>query len=234
MMGRMSDAPKTVPTDVDARAFLAEVTPARRRRDAETVLGLMERVTGQPPVMWGPSIVGFGTTTLRYADGRTADWPAAAFSPRKAATTIYLGRRVRGGPRRRPRPARTAHDEHGLPVPHGRRCRGPRRAGAHPASLLGAGDRPGGVIPEPRTPRPLRPAPHAAPRTPPRTPRPPRRDRCIYSRSVVLRTDLESDTPISAQVGAWGWAWGGGGRERGVGQAVTRERRTYWRMPPLR
>lgn len=90
MMGRMSDAPKTVPTDVDARAFLAEVTPARRRRDAETVLGLMERVTGQPPVMWGPSIVGFGTTTLRYADGRTADWPAAAFSPRKAATTIYL------------------------------------------------------------------------------------------------------------------------------------------------
>jgi hypothetical protein len=89
-MERMSDAPKTVPTAVDPHVFLAEVTPARRRRDAETVLDLMERVTGHPPVMWGPSIVGFGTTTLRYADGRTAAWPAAAFSPRRAATTIYL------------------------------------------------------------------------------------------------------------------------------------------------
>lgn len=90
MMGRMSDAPKTVPTDVDVHAFLAEVTPARRRRDAETVLDLMERVTGERPVMWGPSIVGFGSTTLRYASGRTADWPAAAFSPRRSATTVYL------------------------------------------------------------------------------------------------------------------------------------------------
>lgn len=90
MMGCMSDAPKTAPTDVDVHAFLAEVTPERRRRDAETVLDLMERVTGEPPVMWGPSIVGFGSTTLQYAGGRTADWPAAAFSPRKTATTIYL------------------------------------------------------------------------------------------------------------------------------------------------
>ncbi len=86
----MSHAPKTAPTDVDVHAFLAEVTPARRRRDAETVLDLMERVTGQPPVMWGPSIVGFGSTTQHDAGGRTADWPAAAFSPRRTATTVYL------------------------------------------------------------------------------------------------------------------------------------------------
>lgn len=81
---------KTVPTDADPHAFLAAVTPERRRRDAGRVLDLMQGVTGQPPVMWGPSIVGFGSVRYTYASGRTGDWPPVAFSPRKTALTLYL------------------------------------------------------------------------------------------------------------------------------------------------
>jgi hypothetical protein len=81
---------KTVPTDGDVHAFVAAASPAARRRDAETLLDLMERVTGERPVMWGPSIVGFGRYSYRYGSGRTGEWPAASFSPRKAATTVYL------------------------------------------------------------------------------------------------------------------------------------------------
>ncbi len=77
-------------TDADVRAFLDRVEHPVRRRDAETMLGLMTRVTGQPAKMWGPSIVGFGSYHYRYASGREGDAPAAAFAPRKAATTIYL------------------------------------------------------------------------------------------------------------------------------------------------
>lgn len=88
--GVVADAPKTVPTDADVHAFLATVPGERRRRDADRLLELMERVTGEPPVMWGPSIVGFGSYTYRYGSGRTGDWPAAAFSPRKTATTVYF------------------------------------------------------------------------------------------------------------------------------------------------
>src|SRR5690606_32412218 len=40
--------------------------------------------------LWGTSIVGFGTYRYRYASGREGTAPAAAFSPRKAATTVYL------------------------------------------------------------------------------------------------------------------------------------------------
>ena len=76
--------------DPDVAAYLERVTPSVRRRDAETLLALMGRATGEPPRLWGPSIVGFGQYHYRYASGREGDAPAASFAPRKAATTIYL------------------------------------------------------------------------------------------------------------------------------------------------
>ncbi|MGI8513958.1 MAG: DUF1801 domain-containing protein [Acidimicrobiia bacterium] len=69
--------------------FLAGVEHPKRRRDAETLLSLMGRVTGEKPRMWG-SIVGFGQYHYKYASGREGDSGAAGFSPRKAATTVYL------------------------------------------------------------------------------------------------------------------------------------------------
>ncbi|GIG37736.1 DUF1801 domain-containing protein [Cellulomonas pakistanensis] len=86
----MAESPKTVPTDANVDAFLEQVAPARRRRDAERARDLFARVTGEEPVLWGPSIVGFGSVHYRYATGREGDWPPVAFSPRKAALTLYL------------------------------------------------------------------------------------------------------------------------------------------------
>jgi hypothetical protein len=77
-------------TDVDPVAYLDAVTPAVRRRDAQTLRDLMERVTGQAPRMFGPSIVGFGEYHYEYPSGRSGDAPAAAFAPRKPASTLYL------------------------------------------------------------------------------------------------------------------------------------------------
>jgi hypothetical protein len=77
-------------TDVDPGAYLDAVTPAVRRRDADTLRDLMERVTGEPPRMFGASVVGFGEYHYEYAGGHSGDAPALAFAPRKAATTIYL------------------------------------------------------------------------------------------------------------------------------------------------
>lgn len=77
-------------SNADVEEFVAGVTPEVRRRDAETLIDLMARVTGEQPRMWGPSIIGFGQYHYKYASGREGDAPAAAFSPRKAATTIYF------------------------------------------------------------------------------------------------------------------------------------------------
>lgn len=83
-------ANKTQPTNVDPREFIASVdTTEARRADAYTLLEIMEEVTGQPPYMWGPSIIGFGQYHYKYASGREGDAPAVAFSPRKANLVVY-------------------------------------------------------------------------------------------------------------------------------------------------
>ena len=51
---------KTTATPVPVAEFLAAVPDPQRRADAEVVLELMREATGEAPVMWGPSIVGFG------------------------------------------------------------------------------------------------------------------------------------------------------------------------------
>ncbi|WP_062292238.1 DUF1801 domain-containing protein [Demequina phytophila] len=86
----MADStPKTVPTDVPVEAFVAGVEPARRREEAERVVALLTAATGAAPVMWGPSIIGWGSLHYRYATGREGDMPAVGFSPRKAQLTFY-------------------------------------------------------------------------------------------------------------------------------------------------
>lgn len=78
------------PNDNDVAAFIDAIPSPVRKRDAETLLAIMARVTGEPPRLWGPNIVGFGSYHYRYATGREGDAPAAAFSPRKASSTVYL------------------------------------------------------------------------------------------------------------------------------------------------
>src|SRR5512133_1320575 len=78
------------PTDADVDVYLDALPDARRRPEARTLAGLMADVTGERPVMWGPSIVGFGTYHYRYASGREGDSPVAAFAPRAREHVVYL------------------------------------------------------------------------------------------------------------------------------------------------
>jgi Domain of unknown function (DU1801) len=79
-----------VPTSADVNVFIDALPNERRRSDARELCELMRSVTGEPPVMWGPSIVGFGSYHYRYESGRTGDAPLAAFAPRKANLVVYL------------------------------------------------------------------------------------------------------------------------------------------------
>lgn len=81
---------KTKPTNASVEEFLQAVPNATRRADSFVVLEMMKRVTNQEPVMWGPSIVGFGQYHYQYASGHEGDAPIVAFSPRKQALTLYL------------------------------------------------------------------------------------------------------------------------------------------------
>ncbi|WKL57510.1 DUF1801 domain-containing protein [Asticcacaulis sp. ZE23SCel15] len=81
---------KTQPTDADPSAFIAAVPDPKKRADCETLLTLFTEVTGEPPVMWGPSIVGYGRYTYINTTKKPADWPLTGFSPRAANLTLYI------------------------------------------------------------------------------------------------------------------------------------------------
>lgn len=80
---------KTQPTTASVTDFLAGLTP-RRREESEALISLMRDISGLEPVLWGPSIIGFGSVHYRYDSGREGDMPALGFSPRKARLTIYF------------------------------------------------------------------------------------------------------------------------------------------------
>jgi hypothetical protein len=80
----------TQPTDVDPADFIAAIEHPVRRADAEVLLDLMRRVTGYPPQMWGPTIIGFGRYHYRTDAGREGDFLITGFSPRKANQVVYV------------------------------------------------------------------------------------------------------------------------------------------------
>lgn len=85
----MTDDRKTKPTDVSADDVIGSVADERRRTDAQEALALMREVTGVEPVVWGQSMIGFGTQPYTTADGKEREWFRVGLAPRKAALTLY-------------------------------------------------------------------------------------------------------------------------------------------------
>ncbi len=81
---------KTKKNDRDVDSFLQNVEDPVRRNDCRRVKDLMQEVTGEPPRMWGDSIVGFGAYHYKYESGREGDWFLTGFSPRKQNLTLYI------------------------------------------------------------------------------------------------------------------------------------------------
>jgi len=81
---------KTKPTKTSVTAFLSAIPDPLRRKDARAVAALLRKATGEPPAMWGTTIVGYGQRRLRYASGRELDWMLVGFAPRAGRITLYL------------------------------------------------------------------------------------------------------------------------------------------------
>jgi len=80
---------KTKPTEASVESFLANVADENLRADCYTLVSLMEKITGEKPVMWGPSIVGFGKYLYNTHTGRGNEICLTGFSPRKDSLSLY-------------------------------------------------------------------------------------------------------------------------------------------------
>jgi len=81
---------KTQPTDQSVDDYLNKISDDGQRSDCKAINDMMKKATGQQGVMWGSSIVGFGTYRYVYASGREGNWMRVGFSPRKGKITIYI------------------------------------------------------------------------------------------------------------------------------------------------
>ena len=80
---------KTKVNEVAVQDFLSEADD-KVHQDCNTVIGMMERVSGKEAKMWGTAIVGFGSYHYKYDSGHEGDMCLIGFSPRKANITLYV------------------------------------------------------------------------------------------------------------------------------------------------
>jgi nucleoid DNA-binding protein len=80
---------KTKPTNRDIVDFIASL-PEKQQADAETLVGIMQEISGEPPVLWGNKIVGFGSFHYKSKSGREGDWPRIGFAPGTGKFSLYL------------------------------------------------------------------------------------------------------------------------------------------------
>lgn len=82
---------KTKATEVSVDSFLDAIANPERRADGRTLCALLQRLTGEPATMWGPSIIGFGSYNYRYDSGHGGTMARMGFSPRTTELVLYFG-----------------------------------------------------------------------------------------------------------------------------------------------
>lgn len=82
---------KTKPTAASVEDFINNVTDEQKRKDSLVIMEMMKEATGEEPVLWSSSIIGFGNKRYKSAaTGREVDWLLIGFSPRKANLSLYI------------------------------------------------------------------------------------------------------------------------------------------------
>lgn len=80
----------TQPTKTSVKRFIDSVEHDTRRSDAKKLLKMFKEITGEKPVLWGNSLIGFGQYHYRYDSGREGDMMMTGFSPRKSSLSVYV------------------------------------------------------------------------------------------------------------------------------------------------
>ena len=81
---------KTQATTASVDDYIAAIADELKRKDTQTLLDLLKKITSDTPVLWGDGIIGFGSYHYQYESGREGDMPLIGFSPRKREFAIYI------------------------------------------------------------------------------------------------------------------------------------------------
>ena len=81
---------KTKPTGVSVDDYLASRASPEQLVDCKAIMAICKRVTKQPPRMWGPSIVGYGSYSYTYDSGHSGEAAQVGFAVRGRELVVYI------------------------------------------------------------------------------------------------------------------------------------------------
>src|SRR5699024_12621179 len=82
---------KTLPTKVDPKEHIEALDVSKtKKEDGVKLLKIFTEEAGEEPVMWGPSIIGYGIYEYTTTSGIDRVWPMTGFSIHKARPSLYL------------------------------------------------------------------------------------------------------------------------------------------------
>lgn len=82
---------KTKPTAASVEDFINNIKDEQKRKDSFVLLEMMKKATGEEPVLWSSSVIGFGLKRYKSpTTGKEVDWLQLGFSPRKANLSLYI------------------------------------------------------------------------------------------------------------------------------------------------
>ena len=81
---------KTKATDASVDDYITARASEEQKADCKSLMAIFSKITKQPPNMWGPSIVGYGSYQYKYESGRTGEMCLAGFAIRGRDLVIYL------------------------------------------------------------------------------------------------------------------------------------------------
>ena len=82
---------KTKPTSASVEDFINGVKSEQKRKDCLVLLDMMKKASGEEPILWSNSIIGFGIKRYKSpSTGREVDWLLIGFAPRTANLSLYL------------------------------------------------------------------------------------------------------------------------------------------------
>lgn len=89
-MATSKSAPKTLPNQVSVDHHIAARATPAQLADCQALMAMLQRLTGEPPAMWGPSIVGYGAYSYTYDSGRSGTMCRTGFAIRGRELVVYL------------------------------------------------------------------------------------------------------------------------------------------------
>jgi hypothetical protein len=82
---------KTQPTAASVSDYINSIENEQKRNDSLVLIEIMQNATGETPILWSNSIIGFGIKRYKSpATGREVDWLKMGFAPRKANLSVYI------------------------------------------------------------------------------------------------------------------------------------------------